>query len=118
MKSLLCLSLMLMFVVTLHAQEKSLELNGDLIEATLFHDSGEIAQKGAYTHEGELQGKWISYDRDGGVTAVAFYDNGEKVGTWTFYQGKTMKKVTYRDSRIAKVETWENTGTRIVSNKP
>ena len=118
MKRVLFLSLMLLFGIALNAQEKDLELKGDLIEATLYHDSGEVAQKGAYTHDGELEGKWVSYDRNGEITAIAFYDEGEKVGTWTFYQGTTMKKVTYRDSRIAKVETWENVGTRIVSNKP
>lgn len=93
-------------------------LNKGLIEATLYHENGEIAQKGFYTEDNKLQGEWISYDVKGNQTAVAQYDNGSKVGTWTFYQGNTQKEVTYTDSRISKVNTWERTDTKVVSNQP
>ncbi len=90
--------------------------NGDLIEATLYHDNGVVAQTGFYTLENKLQGEWISYDVDGNKTAVANYDNGNKVGTWKFYQGETIKEVSYEDSRIAEVKTWEVTSTKVVVN--
>lgn len=86
-----------------------------LIEATLFHDNGTIAQKGYYTPENKLQGEWISYDTNGNKTAVAQYNNGDKVGTWKFYQGETIKEVTYSNSRIAKVKTWKSKDTRVVT---
>ena len=88
-----------------------------LIEATLYHDNGAVAQKGFYTKENKLQGEWISYDTQGNKTAVAQYNNGTKVGTWKFYQGETMKEVTYANSTIAKVSTWESKDTRLVTNK-
>lgn len=92
-------------------------LENGLINATLYHDNGVIAQKGFYTKENKLQGEWTSYDTEGNKTAVAQYDNGEKVGTWKFYQGSTLKEVTYANSKIAKVNTWEAKDTRVVFNK-
>ena len=88
-----------------------------LIEATLFHENGAVAQTGFYTKDNKLQGEWISYDVNGKKLAVANYDNGNKVGTWKFYQGDTMKEVQYANSKIAKVSTWEAKDTRVVSYK-
>ena len=89
----------------------------NLIEATLYHDNGVVAQKGYYTKDNKLQGEWISYDTNGVKTAVAQYNNGAKVGTWKFLQGETIKEVTYANSRIAKVQTWESKNTQVVSNR-
>lgn len=90
-------------------------LKGDLIEATLYHDNGTIAQTGYYTLENELQGQWISFNDKGERTAVANYNNGDKVGTWVFYHGDTMKQVSYESSKIAEVKTWTNTDTKVVA---
>lgn len=98
------------------AKDKYVLVDG-LIEATLYHENGTISQKGFYTKENKLQGEWISYDAQGNKTAVAQYDNGNKVGTWKFYQGETLKEVTYTNSKIAKVSTWEAKDTRVVSYK-
>ncbi|MBT8181324.1 MAG: nicotinic acid mononucleotide adenyltransferase [Eudoraea sp.] len=86
-----------------------------LIEATLYHENGTIAQTGFYNEDNKLQGEWTSYDPNGNKTAVAQYDNGRKVGTWKFYQGETMKEVTYSDSGIAEVKTWSIKESRVVS---
>ena len=94
----------------------SYELVGDMIEAVLYHDNGKVAQKGTYNKKGVLHGDWISYDRQGNLQSVAHYDNGNKVGTWRFYTDETMKEVTYVDSRISEVTTYEMTDTRVVSN--
>lgn len=97
-------------------KKDSYVLNNGLIEATLFHKNGVVAQTGFYTEDNKLQGEWVSYDVEGNKTAIANYDKGEKVGTWTFYQGATQKEVTYKDSRISNVNTWEKTDTRVVTN--
>jgi antitoxin component YwqK of YwqJK toxin-antitoxin module len=86
-----------------------------LIKAQLFHDNGVVAQTGYYTQENKLQGEWISYDADGNRTAIAYYDNGDKVGTWMFFQGDVRKEVSYENSRISNVKTWTVTDSRIVS---
>ena len=97
-------------------KKDSYVLNGDIIEATLYHDNGTIAQTGFYTKENKLQGEWISYDAQGNKTAVASYQDGEKIGTWIFYNGAEMKEVTYANSKIAQVKTWIHAETRVVSN--
>jgi len=92
-------------------------LNNNSIEATLYHDNGVIAQKGSYTLDNKLQGKWISYDAEGKKTAIAEYANGKKVGTWYFFQGEDiLKEVTYANNGIAQVKTWQQTDTRVVGN--
>ncbi|MCW8979840.1 MULTISPECIES: hypothetical protein [Altibacter] len=103
-------------VMAQEAQKNDYVLKGDLIEATLYHDNGKVAQTGFYNLENKLQGEWISYDAQGNKTAVAYYNNGEKAGTWYFYQGATMKQVTYNDAKIAEVKTWEVKDTRVVAN--
>ncbi len=113
---------LLAFVFTttlLFAQEafkKELVKKGNLIEAVLYHDNNVIAQQGAYTLDGKLQGTWTSYDANGNITAVAKYNKGEKVGTWFFYKGDVLHEVNYDNNRIARVTTWIEGETQIVSN--
>ena len=96
--------------------EPQYTIKGKLIEATLYHNNGAIAQTGYYTKCGKLQGEWNSFDAQGNKTATAFYNKGEKVGTWVFYNGNEMKKVSFNDSKIIEVNTWELKDTRVVSN--
>lgn len=108
-----------MFFTTAFSQEvkkNEYVLNGDLIEATLYHENGVIAQKGFYTLENKLQGAWTSYDAQGNKTAVAHYKNGEKIGSWIFYQGDILKEVKYDNSRISEIKTYEVKDTRVVGN--
>ena len=93
-------------------------LEDGLIKTTLFHDNGNVAQTGYYTEDNKLQGEWNSYDLYGNKTAIAKYNEGDKVGTWLFYQGENLKEVSYVDSRIAEVKTWKIEDTRVVSNRP
>ncbi|MEZ4816625.1 MAG: nicotinic acid mononucleotide adenyltransferase [Flavobacteriaceae bacterium] len=118
MKNLIVLLAMCLTGVFTYAQnskEPSYKVNGNLIQATLYHDNGVVAQTGFYTQEGKLQGEWVSFDAMGNKTATAFYDNGNKVGTWTFYNGDEMNVVEYSDSKISQVKTWKVTDTRVVS---
>ena len=91
-------------------------MNDGLIEATLYHDNGAVAQTGYYTKDNKLQGEWISYDANGNKTAVGNYQDGVKVGTWSFFQGDNKKEVRYDNSKITEVKTWSLEDTRIVSN--
>ena len=119
MKRLFAICLGLLIGSALYAQDlndKQFVLSKDVIKASFFHDNGKIAQAGAYNLDNKLHGKWVKYDKEGNVLAVAYYDAGQKVGTWSFYQGDIMKEVTYVDSRIAEVKTWKMEDSRIVSN--
>ncbi len=91
-------------------------LDGGVIEATIFHDNGAIAQTGQYTKENKLTREWVSYDVNGNKIAVAQYNNGEKVGTWYFFADKNIKEVSYMDARVAKVVTWKSSDTQVVTN--
>lgn len=118
MKKLLITIVLVSLSVTMYAQEnKVLTLNEEtnLIEAKIYHDTGKLAQTGSYTLDGLLQGEWISYDTSGVKTAVANYNKGRKEGTWLFYTGDILKEVTYKDSKILAVNTW-NRDSRIVNN--
>ncbi len=119
MKAVLIICMMCLSIGVTMAQETKKNLfvdKGDMIEATLFHDNGKIAQTGFYTKTNKLQGEWISFDVNGNKTAVAQYDNGKKVGTWLFYQGETLKEVNYDNAKMAAVKTYKKTDTQIVSN--
>lgn len=121
MKNIITLLAIALIASTSFAQQNKKNLyaiDGDVIEATIYHDNGMVAQTGYYTKENKLTGKWVSYDLKGNKTAVAEYNNGAKVGTWVFYQGNTQREVSYNDSRIAKVTTWKVADTYVVSNNP
>ena len=89
---------------------------GNLVEATLYHDNGQISQRGFYTREGLLQGTWVSFDTSGKKTAEAHYDKGQKTGKWFFWQDNILKEVDYSNSRITSVNTWKIQGERVVSS--
>lgn len=114
--------LMLVFVVLgshVIAQDttnREIVKKGDVYEVTIFHENGTISQQGQYNSKGIVHGIWTSFDLNGNKTAVAQYNNGEKTGTWYFYQGETLSEVKYSNNRIAKVTTWKEGETQIVSN--
>ena len=91
-----------------NANKNTYYLDGDMIKATIYHDNGTVAQTGYYTADNKLTGEWVSYDFNGNKTAIAQYNNGEKVGTWYFFTNEDIKEVSYADARIAKVVTWKS----------
>ena len=117
-KLMMILALVLVVPMSFGQEEKkdTYILNGDHIEATLYHDNGIVAQTGTYDLKNRLDGQWISYDAEGNKTGVAQYKNGLKVGTWMFFDGDILREVTYSSSKIAKVKTYTVTDTRVVSN--
>ena len=121
MKKIMMFLIACCVVITVQAQEKEVKntyvKKGDRIEATIYHDNGQVSQTGYYTLAGKLTGEWVSYCKKGTKTAVAKYDNGEKVGKWFFWNGDTLTEVDYKDSQITAVNEWRNEGTRVVSNR-
>lgn len=120
MRKMIVLLVAVFAITAVQAQEKIKNTyidKGDVIEAILYFDNGEVSQKGFYTKDGDLTGDWISYNREGTKIAEAQYENGNKVGTWFFWKGDTLTEVSYTNSKIASVNTWKNEGTRVVSNR-
>ena len=103
MKKLLILIVALICSAALFSQEVKknvLEVENNLIKVTMFHDNGEISQTGYYTLDGKLHGNWFSYDAEGNKLVSAEYDNGKKVGKWTFIEKDVLRDVDYTKNKI------------------
>lgn len=83
------------------------EKQGELIKATYFYENGQLAQSG-YFKDGQLHGKWISYDIYGKKTAIANYFEGKKTGKWFFWNGDKLTEVDYHKNNIIKAVEWKN----------
>ena len=83
-----------------------LEADGNKVKATYFYENGQVQQEGFYK-EGKLDGKWVSYDKDGNKLAIAEYKNGEKVGKWFHWDQSTLSEVDYSKNQIAAVKNWK-----------
>ncbi len=96
--------LMICFVSIGFAQEKkdTYVQKGDLVEATLYHDNGQIEQHGFFKNK-KLHGTWTYYNEDGEKVSIGTYENGVKTGKWFFYTKTTMKEVDYDKGRIINV---------------
>lgn len=99
-------------------KEKELKLNKEtnLIEATYYHENGEISQEGTFNLEHKLHGDWISYNDKGEKVSQGAYVNGSKTGKWFFWNDGTMKEVEFSDNAIASVINKESSG-QVTTNK-
>jgi antitoxin component YwqK of YwqJK toxin-antitoxin module len=96
----------------LFAQEANVEYakQGDLIKGVFYYDNGVIQQEGTYKN-GKLHGQWISYDRNGKKSAVAYYHKGDKTGKWFFWKENKLIEVDYDNKKIAQVTKYNNADT-------
>ncbi|MGB0456400.1 MAG: toxin-antitoxin system YwqK family antitoxin [Flavobacteriaceae bacterium] len=100
------------FSIALFSQAQSekssplLEVKGDLILVTFFHDNGVIHQKGTFSIDGALDGLWTSYDFHGNKLSQGNYKNGQKTGQWLFWTEQSLKEVDFVDSKIINVSEW------------
>ncbi|HLV63990.1 nicotinic acid mononucleotide adenyltransferase [Galbibacter sp.] len=111
-------TLALVFSVMLFGQQvekkPKLEIENGMVKATYYHDNGVVAQTGTYV-DGKLHGQWKSFDEQGKAIAIANYDMGAKTGNWFFYHGDVLKEVTYENSAIASVRSWNQTNKIVVN---
>ena len=75
---------------------------GDLVEATLYHDNGQVEQHG-YFKDKKLHGTWTYFNEQGEKVSIGNYENGIKTGKWYFYTKSTIKEVDYDKGRIINV---------------
>lgn len=102
--------LVLLFCVTAFSQEQKVDykkVDDGIVQATYYFASNNaiVEREGFFNKKGELHGTWISYDILGNKTAIANYENGKKVGTWTYFNDDKISIVTYNDNKIVAVET-------------
>lgn len=115
-KILIVVAILFVSTVSFAQKDKELRLNEDtsLIEATYFHENGEISQSGTFNLAGKLHGEWLSYNEEGQKISVGSYVDGQKVGKWLFWSGEVLKEVDYNNNAIASIVNTKNT-TGIVS---
>ena len=107
MKNIILIIGLLLLSTTVFSQKTKApktEIKGDLTEITLYYDNGEIMQHGFYSKTGKLHGGWESYNNDGTRKCIAFYDNGVKVGAWTYWDKNTKTNVVYENNKIISIE--------------
>lgn len=110
-KTVLLLAVFFISVASFAQSKPEMKLNKEtsLIEATYFHDNGEISQKGTFNLEKQLDGEWLSYNEKGETITVGSYKNGVKTGTWLFWANDILKEVEYNENIIAAVSETKNT---------
>lgn len=118
MKNLIILGALMLSTIAF-AQEVKPEFNqlkDGTIEATYFHENGQVAQQGFFV-KNKRHGEWISFDTSGQKTAQAEFKNGEKTGKWFIWNDNKLTEVDYENNQIAAVNTWIDKNP-VVSNKP
>ena len=96
--------------VTVSAQDSKsplFQVDRELINATYYHDNGEVSQKGTFNKDGVLVGFWTSFDAEGNKLSQGYYENGFKSGKWFFWSEDTLKEVDFQDSKITNVIEWD-----------
>jgi antitoxin component YwqK of YwqJK toxin-antitoxin module len=110
-KTILMLAILLISVAGFAQTKPEMKLNNEtnLIEATYFHDNGEVSQKGTFNLEKQLHGEWMSFNEKGETITVGSYTNGTKTGKWFFWANDILKEVEYSNNAIAAVSETKNT---------
>lgn len=110
MKNLLIIIAFFFISASVYSQKTHLpktETKGNLQEITIYYEDGTIMQHGFYTNEGKLHASWESYNADGSKKCYATYNNGVKVGIWTYWSKDKITKIEYDNNKIIKIEEVE-----------
>jgi antitoxin component YwqK of YwqJK toxin-antitoxin module len=104
MKKILILALVIVSSINFaQTIEPQLEISDNLVKATYFYENGTIQQVGFFK-DGKLDGKWTSYDNNGFLKVSATYSEGNKVGTWIYYNDSLLtKQIDYSNNVIVAV---------------
>ena len=89
------------------------EQKGDLVEATIYHDNGQIEQHGFFKDK-KLHSTWTYFNENGEKMAIGNYKNGIKTGKWLVRDNDAVKEVDYLNGKIVKVTKIE--GSSLVYN--
>ena len=101
------------FMYAQNDEKVKYEQKGDLVEATIYNDNGQIEQHGFFKDK-KLHGTWTYFNEQGKKTAIGNYENGIKTGKWLIWDNGAVKEVNYLKGKIVKVTKLE--GTSLVYN--
>ncbi|NQZ43056.1 MAG: nicotinic acid mononucleotide adenyltransferase [Flavobacteriaceae bacterium] len=106
MKKTLLFSFAILLTTTVFAQKKEVMKHNEatnLVEATYFHDNGQISQIGTFDTKGKLHGKWTSFSETGEKLSEGSYLKGKRTGTWLFWNADVVKEVRFDENGIVSV---------------
>ena len=84
------------------------EQKGDLVEATIYNDDGQLEQHGFFKDK-KLHGTWTYFNDKGEKISIGNYVNGVKTGKWLFKNDDGVKEVYYVNGKAMKVTKLEDT---------
>ena len=90
------------FVYAQNDTKTKYEQKGDLVEATIYYDNGQIEQHGFFKDK-KLHGTWTYFNTAGEKVSLGSYVNGVKTGKWLFKNKEGVKEVNYIDGKVVKV---------------
>ncbi|MEI8136220.1 MAG: toxin-antitoxin system YwqK family antitoxin [Bacteroidota bacterium] len=76
-------------------------------EATYYYASGNKMETGTFTN-GQKDQKWIRFNENGTIAAIAFYSLGKKTGTWLVYDENGKKRFEMNYDNGSKTGIWTN----------
>ena len=103
--------LMILSVGFMYAQNDNktkYEQKGDLVEATIYNDNGNIEQHGFFKDK-KLHGTWTYFNTAGEKVSIGTYVNGVKMGKWRFKNDDGVKEVNYVNGKVVKVTKLSDT---------
>ena len=94
--------------ITAFSQDKVVKKvdDKDQLKVIYYHDNGLIQQEG-FLKDNKPNGQWIAYNKKGQKTAIAHYEEGDKVGKWFFWKDGKLTEVDYNENEIASVKSWK-----------
>ena len=90
------------FVYSQNDTKTKYEQKGDLVEATIYNDNGQIEQHGFFKNK-KLHGTWTYFNEEGEKVSIGSYVNGVKTGKWRFKNDNVVKEVEYVNGKVVKV---------------
>lgn len=81
-------------------------LNGVAEGAANYYDeAGNLIESGSFTN-GQKHDKWIRYNANKSVSAIAFYNAGKKHGTWSVFDENGIKRMEMTYANGEKTGIW------------
>ena len=94
--------------------KKELIKNGKSYEYILYHDNGQIAQKGTISNQ-KLEGVWVRFSPEGKKLSQGTFTHGKKTGKWFFWNEKGLIEAYFKDNKLVSAVSW-NEGQSLAEN--
>jgi len=84
------------------------DVNGNVTNAFVYNELGQIVSKGLIQDDGSREGKWEYYFDDGEVKSTGLYLNNRQEGPWNFFYkgGKNEQKGSFSNGLLNKEWKW------------